>query len=242
MSLFHLVKQDDRVGTTPHGFGELTALFITDVTRRGTDQTRDGVLLHVLTHVDTHQSGLVVEEELRQRLGQLGLADARGAQKEKRASRTVRVADSRPGATYRIRNRLDRSILTNKTFVQPLLHMEQLLLLALHHPPNGNASPRGNNLGDVGGADLLGDHPRGFLLGLGSSLHLLLKAGNLTVEDLGRSPEVALALVLVGRSPQLVNPCLELTDLVETSLLSLPARLQATQGLLLVSHFSAQPR
>ena len=120
--------------------------------------------------------------------------------------------------------------------------MEQLLLLALHHPPHGDAGPRGNNLGNVGGTDLLGHHPWGLLLSLGSSLHLLLKAGNLTVEDLGRSPEVALALVLVGRSPQLVNPCLELTDLVETSLLSLPARLQATQGLLLVSHFSAQPR
>jgi hypothetical protein len=39
------------------------------------------VLLAVLAHVDAHHGALVVEEELGERLGQLGLADAGGPRK-----------------------------------------------------------------------------------------------------------------------------------------------------------------
>src|SRR3954466_15338212 len=57
---------------------------------------RDGVPLHVLRHVDPHHRLLGVEQELRQRLGQLGLADARGAEEDERADRAVRVGKAGP--------------------------------------------------------------------------------------------------------------------------------------------------
>ena len=38
VGLLHLVEQDDRVGATPHGLGELAALLVTDVSRGRTDQ------------------------------------------------------------------------------------------------------------------------------------------------------------------------------------------------------------
>ena len=45
------------------------------------EQARDGVLLAVLRHVERDHRRLVVEEELGERLGELGLSDARGAAK-----------------------------------------------------------------------------------------------------------------------------------------------------------------
>jgi hypothetical protein len=45
VSLLDLIKQDYRIWPSSNGFGELPALFITDVARRRSDQTRNGVLL-----------------------------------------------------------------------------------------------------------------------------------------------------------------------------------------------------
>ena len=46
---------------SPDGLGELAALVVADVARGGANQARDGVLLHVLAHVDAHHGRLVVE-------------------------------------------------------------------------------------------------------------------------------------------------------------------------------------
>lgn len=73
--LLNLVEQDHRVGATAYSLGQLTALFVADVSGRGTDQARNGVLLGVLAHVDTYQGTLVIELELSQCLSQLGLTD-----------------------------------------------------------------------------------------------------------------------------------------------------------------------
>src|ERR671934_267537 len=47
-----LFEQHDGVRIPLHLLGQLTTLFVADVARRRTDQLRDGVLLHVLRHVE----------------------------------------------------------------------------------------------------------------------------------------------------------------------------------------------
>ena len=79
-AFFNLVEQDDAVRAAADGLGQLAAFFIADVSGRRTDQTRHGELLHVFGHIDADEVLLVVEERLGQRLGQLGLADARRAE------------------------------------------------------------------------------------------------------------------------------------------------------------------
>ena len=76
MGLLDLVEQDDRVRPAADLLGELAALLVADVARRGADQPRDVVLLHVLRHVDLDQGVGVAEHEFGQRLGQQRLADA----------------------------------------------------------------------------------------------------------------------------------------------------------------------
>ena len=62
VGLLDLVEQDHREGLSPHGLGELAALLVADVAGRGPDQARDGVLLHVLAHVDPDDVVLGVKE------------------------------------------------------------------------------------------------------------------------------------------------------------------------------------
>jgi hypothetical protein len=90
VGLLDLVEEDDAVGTAAHGLGELAALLVADVAGRRADQARDRELLHVLAHVDAHDVALVVEQELGERLGELGLADAGGAEEQEAADRARR--------------------------------------------------------------------------------------------------------------------------------------------------------
>ena len=160
------------------------------------------MLLHVLAHVDTHHGGLVVEEELGQGLGEFGLADAGRPKEEERSGGSVGVGDTCPGAPYRVGDAPNRTILADEALMDALLHVQQLLLLALHHASHRDAGPRRDDLGDVGARDLLGDHPGGLLLVLGSLGELLLQGWDLTVEDLGGLAEVSLPLVFLGSGAQ----------------------------------------
>ena len=82
MCFLDLVEQNHRIRPAPDGLGELPALFVANVPRRGADQPSDRVLLHVLRHVDPHERPLVIEEELGERLRGLRLPDARGAEED----------------------------------------------------------------------------------------------------------------------------------------------------------------
>src|SRR3954447_15259333 len=77
----------------------------------GADEPGHGVLLHVLRHVDAHHGLLVAEEELRQRAGELGLADAGGAEEHERAGRALRVLQACPRPPDRLGDELDGLVL-----------------------------------------------------------------------------------------------------------------------------------
>jgi hypothetical protein len=64
--LLYLVKKHHRVRLAPEGLGKLTALLLAGVSRRRSDEAGDGVLLHVLAHIQPHHGALVVEEGLRE--------------------------------------------------------------------------------------------------------------------------------------------------------------------------------
>ena len=91
VSLFNLVEQDHRVGTTAHLFRKLPALLVANITGRGTDQPGDGMLFHVLRHVNAKHGVLVVEQELRQGTSQFGLSDSSRTQEQERANGPVRI-------------------------------------------------------------------------------------------------------------------------------------------------------
>ena len=65
------------IGPTTYGFGEHTALLISDIARRRADEPRDAMLFHKLGHIDADHRIVIVEQERSERLRQFSLADAR---------------------------------------------------------------------------------------------------------------------------------------------------------------------
>ncbi len=176
--------------------------------------------LLVLGHVDPDHRPLVVEHELGERAGELGLADAGRAEEDERADRAIGVLQPGARATERVRDGLDRLVLADHALVQPFLHVDQLLGLALEQPGDRDTRPGRDDRRDVVLVDLLLHHRLGRRLALGE---LLLERGQLAVADLGDPLEVAGALGALGLHPQLVDPRRDLADPVERGLLLGPA-------------------
>ena len=81
--LFDLIKKHNRIRPAPHSLGKLSALFVTDVPRRRTDQTRRGEFFHVLRHVDLNQRVSVTEHEFSESAREICFADAGRTEKDK---------------------------------------------------------------------------------------------------------------------------------------------------------------
>ena len=75
---------------------------------------------------------VVVEQELGEGPGELGLADAGRAEEQERADRPARVAEPGPRAPDGVRHGLDRLVLADDPPVEAVLHLDELLELALH--------------------------------------------------------------------------------------------------------------
>ncbi len=148
VGLLDLVEQHDRERLAAHLLGELAALFEADEPGRGTEQPRDGVLLAELAHVERDQRRLVVEQELGERLGELGLSDARGAGEDERAGGALRVLEAGALAADRAGEGRDGLLLSDDALVQRLLHEDQAAGLLLGELEDGDAGGLCEHLGD----------------------------------------------------------------------------------------------
>ena len=87
MGLLDLVKKHYRVWLSAHRLCELSALVITDISRRRSHKTAYRVTLLILAHIDTGHHIFVIEEKLCQSLGQFGLSHARRSHEQERSYR-----------------------------------------------------------------------------------------------------------------------------------------------------------
>src|SRR5690606_33584998 len=167
----------------------LTALLVADVARRGTEQPRGGVAVVELTHVDLDERVVLTEQEVRQRLGQLGLTHTGRTGEDERAGRALGVLQARTCTPDGLRHGLARVLLTDDPLVQLLLHTEQtrgLLLGELEHRDTG---PVGQHFGDLLVVDL-GDDVQVAVLPLLLTLGLLTQQGLLLVTQARGTLEV----------------------------------------------------
>ena len=205
MRLLDLVEQQHRVRLLGDGLGQQPALIEADIARRRADQTRHGVPLHVLGHVEAHQLDAQREGQLPRHLG---LAHTRGAREQERADGLLGPCQARARHLDGGRQCLDGRIL-------PEHHVLQITLQVLQLAAVVTADRRGRDAGDLGddGLDVgLADH----FLGLVTRQHPLCGTrlvdhvdglvGQMTIGDvLGRQfgrcrerrPGVADAVVLL---------------------------------------------
>ena len=172
MSFFDFVEQNHRKGATTDGLGELPPLVVAHIARRGTNQARNGVLLHVLGHVDTHHRLFGVEQVGGEGLGQLGFTDPSGSKENEAGNGTVGVSQSGAGALNRIGHGGHGLVLAHHSLMKFVLQQQELLHFRLHQFAHRNARPFRDNFGNVclnhlltgeGAARFL--HLRHFMLG-----------------------------------------------------------------------------
>ncbi len=180
------------------------------------------MLLHEFAHVDPHHRVRIVEQEFGERLGQLGLADARRPEEQERAQRPVRVLEPGAAAAHRGGDGLDRVGLADHARAERGLHVEQFLALALEHPLHRNARPARDHRGDVVCGHFLAQH-RALRGGL-RLLELLGQRRDGAVVELGHPAEIARALRLLERDARLLELLLDPGLGVDLLLLGLPAR------------------
>src|SRR6185295_18701271 len=107
----------------------------------------------------------------------------------------------------------DRLVLADHPAVEALLHMDELLDLALEHPADRDAGPAGHDLGDLVGVDALGQVYGGLELLLGLRLRLgqaALQLRDLAVAQLGGALVVELALGALELDARGVEPLAQL--------------------------------
>jgi hypothetical protein len=121
MRFLDLVEEHNRVGLATDRLGQLAALLVADVTRRGAHQPTDRVALLVLGPVETDHVVVGVEERLGQRARELGLPHACRSQKDEGADRPPRVLGPRARPDDGIRHQSDGLVLADDALVQHLV-------------------------------------------------------------------------------------------------------------------------
>ena len=142
MRFLDFVEQDHGVRVFGDRIGEQSTLVEADITRRGADQSRYGVPLHVLGHIEANQ---FQPQNRRQLAGDFGLTDPGGAGEQKRADGLVATAQTGAGHLDRRGQLRHRFVLAEHDQLEVALQLLQHLFVIAVHGLGRNARDLGHH-------------------------------------------------------------------------------------------------
>ena len=154
VGLFDLIEKHHGERLAADLLGQLAALVVADVSRRGAEQAGGGEAVVELAHVDLDEILVRAEEELRQRLGQLSLTHTGRAGEDEGTGWAVRILQAGAGAPDSTGDGLDRLVLADDALVQLVFHAQQAVGFLLGELEHRDARPVCEHLGDLVLADL----------------------------------------------------------------------------------------
>ena len=149
MCFFNLVEQHNRIRLSPNRFRELASLLMPDISRRRSDQTRNGMPLHIFGHIHANHRFFVPKERFRERAAQFCFSDAGRTEKQKTANGPIGISESDPAAADSSRNCPHRVALSHHAAGEAFLHLKQPAALIFRDGGNRNTGPLGNHLSNV---------------------------------------------------------------------------------------------
>ena len=242
VGLLHLIEEHHTVGLAAHCFGELAALVIPHISRRGTDETGHREFLHVFGHIDAHQVVFIVKEAIGQRFGQLGFAHTGGAQEQEAADGPARIGDTSPGTLDGFGDKAHRFILAHHPFVDHFVQVQQLLPFSFHQTAYRDAGPFGYNVGDLPFGDgVVHQSIFGVLFAFTFSLlELFFQRRQIGVFQLGGLFVFQVVLGLLDLTMHLLDLALQLFHPVHTALFGLPEGFHGIELVFLLAQFLGQ--
>ena len=191
------------------------------------------MLLHKFRHIDSDHGLLGIEQELGQRLAQLGFANPGRPQEQKRAVWTIGIRQTRAGTTHGIGNRRNGFFLTDHATMQRMLHFQQFLLVTLQHLGDGDPGPARHHIGDLFLRHAIAQQLHFHHFSLGRHIQRLLQVGDDAVLQFRHARQVTRPSGNFQVSPGLFQITLDGLGALHRSFLSLPDFLQI--GILLLN-------
>ena len=105
--------------------------------------------LHEFAHIELNKRVFAAKEELGQRLGQFGFADAGRSEEHEGADWAPRIFQAGAGASDRFADGDDGFVLPDDALVQLVFHLHQALALFVGDARDGDARPHRRHLGDI---------------------------------------------------------------------------------------------
>ena len=141
VGLLNLIEENHAVWVSSDLFRQLSALIVTYVSRRGSQQSADCKSLHILGHVDSNHVGLFLIKVACKRLCEFGLSNSSWSQEDKASHRSLWIFESGTSSSDGSRNGNYRIVLTDDSLVQVDLHSKQFLALSLNQLRDGDTCP-----------------------------------------------------------------------------------------------------
>ena len=145
MCFLDFIKKNDTIWISAYFFAELSALIISHIAWRRTDQLGNTVFLHIFRHIHTNHSLFTAKHSLSQRLGKFCFPNACRSKKQERTDWTVRILQSHTATFYSLRNSMHCFLLTNHTFVKFLFQLSKTSGLSFRQSLYRNFGPVGYN-------------------------------------------------------------------------------------------------
>src|SRR5262245_19788478 len=133
MSLLDLIEKNDAIRTSANALGEISAFVITDISRRSSDQSGNGMLLHVFGHIDTDHRALVIEKKLGESSCSLGLSNTCRSEEHEHTDGAVAILETCAITACGIRDSLQRQVLADDPSTEKVFHLDKLLNFAFQH-------------------------------------------------------------------------------------------------------------
>ena len=145
MCFLDFIKKNDTIWISTYFFAELSALIISHIAWRRTDQLGNTVFLHIFRHIHTNHSLFTAKHSLSQCLGKFCFPNACWPQKQERTNWTVRILQSYTTTFYSLRNSMNRFLLTNHTFVKFFFQLSKASGFSFRQSLYRNFGPVGYN-------------------------------------------------------------------------------------------------
>ena len=133
MRLLNFIKQHYGIRFAAYFLRQLSAFFITDISRSRTNHTRHRIFFHILTHIDTYQRIAGTEHVFSQLFCQVCFAYTGRTKKHKCTNGTIRVFQSYTTAQYCFGKLFNSSVLCHNLGLQIFFHASQFDTFRLSH-------------------------------------------------------------------------------------------------------------
>ena len=241
MGLLDLIEQHHGVGLPSHRLGELSAFLIAHISGRRSDQSGNGVFLHVFAHVDPHHVLLIVEQGSCKRLRQLRFSHAGRPEEHEGADGFGGILDSGLGADNGLRHLFHALVLSDHPLMKLLIQVQGLAAFALGQLCHGDSGPAGDDPCDLILADTLMDQRKVFVLHLFLfRFQLLFQVRKLSVAQLGGLFQIAFPLCDLDLAVHRVDLFPQFGKLIHAGLFVVPLGLAVLELLLLLRQLLLQ--